>query len=63
MAKDSLVPAEGGAIMVLRGFGFAGGPSEGCGGGVERSMSSRRTYVPIMMCVNGGASYYVGIVA
>jgi hypothetical protein len=46
IASESLVPAEGGAIEVARGLGFAMGASDGCGGGVARKRSSRRMYVP-----------------
>lgn len=40
---DSFVPAVGGDIVVASGFGLCTGASEGCGGGVARWRSSRRT--------------------
>jgi hypothetical protein len=41
--RESLVPAVGGEMVVARGFGLWTGASEGCGGGVARWRSSRRT--------------------
>lgn len=46
MVRESFVPAVGGPIVVASGLLFGTGASEGCGGGVARCRSSRRTYVP-----------------
>jgi hypothetical protein len=40
--SDNLTPEYGGAGVVAKGFGFATGASDGCGGGVARRRSSRR---------------------
>lgn len=42
IAIEILVPADGGAIAVTRGFGLAMGASEGCGGGVASRRLSRK---------------------
>ena len=43
VVNESLVPDVGGPIVVARGFVFGVGLSEGCGGGVAKCSSSRRT--------------------
>lgn len=43
IVKDSLVPAVGGPIVVASGLVLGIGLSDGCGGGVARCSSSRKT--------------------
>lgn len=49
LTSDSFTPEVGGVGPVARGFGFTIGASDGCGGGVARSKSSWRLYVPMLI--------------
>ena len=51
MQSDNFVPAVAEVKVDAKGFGLTTGASWGCGGGTERCISSRSTYVPTELLI------------